>query len=566
MKKSKFDLSHQLLMTGDFGWLYPIICEDILPGDTFKCSSEVFIKAIPLLAPIMAQCDVRVDYFFVPNRLLWENWSEFITGGSEGTNDLIEPWIPLNDNGGSPTYNQSFSKFASALYQIPLNRQGTQSGRIKVSALPAMAYERIYQDWYLDQNVEPQTFTIGNKEYKFGYIPNTDFAVSAVGQLDNSFISNNFKLRQRKYRKDMFTSSLPWPQRGPEVGFAIPPQEVDPIVYGYADQQNTYKTQNPTQTGEVTLTALSSDTSGRTASLRAPVHTGSTNQALYHDHTLSANVPIEAGSLGTLTIRELRRLSALQKWFERNARWGGRYIEQILSHFGVRTPDYRLDRSEYLGGTISPLNISETYQTAQGVSGQETADVLGQYAGHLTSYAVNGMRKYRAEEHGWFIGLLSIVPKPAYGQGIQRRFTRLSRLDYAWPEFAAIGEQAIAKKELYYAGYDELNTDQSQTLNSPFGYTTRYAEYKSRQDRFDPNFITEFPFWHLGRIFENMPVLSKQFLEARDQETLRSQYDRIFAYTPNDQSVINSFHLLFQIQHHLKMKRPLPKYVSPHLS
>lgn len=565
MKKSKFDLSHTLLSTGDFGYLYPILCEDILPGDTFKCSSEVFVKAIPLLAPVLAQADIRVDYFFVPNRIIWEQWSEFITGGQDGTNAQKEPHFLYGSSSAQLNLTSEQRRFCSSLYQLPISANGEPPGAIEISILPALAYERIYRDWYMDQNLEEESWTASTADsikFKYGYLPKSDYNyrfydingnMAFNGTYARELISHHLHFRQRKYRKDMFTSALPWPQRGPEVGFAIPPTDTDIDQEGITGANGSYsRTDGSAANGDAQFVSGNIIATGNSA----PV---------MHQHDFEFGTTIPAGEFGTLSIRELRRLSALQKWFERNARWGSRYIEQILSHFGVHTPDYRLQRSEYLGGTISPINISETYQTADGASEQETMNVLGQYAGHMSSYGVNGMRKYTAQEHGWFIGLLSIVPKPAYSQGVQRRFTRQTRLDYAWPEFASIGEQAIARKELYFNNFNEDSSAGYEHLNGAFGYTSRYAEYKSRQDRFDNNFRINFPWWHLGRIFDAMPVLSKEFLESRTSSGT-SQYDRIFAYTPNEGQAENIFHFLFQIRHHLKMKRPLPKYVTPSLS
>lgn len=572
MKRSKFNLSHNLLMTGDFGFLYPILMEDLLPGDKVRCNSEVFVKAIPLLAPIMDSCDVRVDYFFVPNRLLWNRWEEFITGGPNGYNyvdgvgephNFISPWFSYNPAGGAA--NTGAAGFMSWVYQFSqLENEGFNGKGMKLSILPALAYQRIYYDWYFDQNVESATWTEddGITERRKAYIdddcynPLTGEVNEDWGSIDGA-LDEMFILRQRLYRKDMFTSALPWPQRGPEVGFDIPPRDV--IAQGVTGPNGRY-----------VLEGTSTSAEGFPPNLYPALGDGNlisgNEQTVVHTHVQN----YLKGELGTLTINELRRMSALQRWFEKNARFGSRYIEQILSHFGVRTPDYRLDRSEYLGGTVSPLNISETYQTAAGTEGQETASVLGQYAGHMSSYAVNGMRKYRADEHGWLIGLLSIVPKASYAQGIQRRFTRFDRLDYAWPEFVGIGEQAVLNKELYCGPNDDDFGSQNDKSNQVFGYVPRYADYRSRQDRFDRNFLNIFPFWHLGRIFGSTPVLGVDFLTSRKETSSaseRPQTDRIFAYTPNDedQSPRDTFHMLFQIHNNLIMRRPLPKYSIPRI-
>lgn len=569
MKRSKYNLSHQLLTDTDFGWLTPILVEDVLPGDTWKIKSEVFVKAIPLLAPIMDKVDIRVDYFFVPNRILWSKWQDFITGGRLGTVDIKEPSLPLGDQ----FFNASPDSIAmlEKIYQCSLGEVASSDSRHLVSALPLLAYNKIYADWYMDLNVETDEYvsptpTIdGSSPIPFGTLPDSTQILDANGVWRVQDVNTKTYLdallvpKQRKYRKDVFTSALPWPQRGPEVGIQIPPEsanadlnggfniELSPNAFGMSEATPgiatvEYEPQNVTS-------------GSRYGSLRTS--NGDEFQTIDGTITGPNAVDFEAGQLGTVTIRELRRLSALQAWFERNARFGSRYIEQILSHFGVHTPDYRLQRSEYLGGTISPLQVSETYQTAvTGNEQQETADVLGQFAGHLTSYGVNGVRKFRANEHGWIFGLMSIVPRTAYGQGIQRRFTRRNRLDYAFPEFAAIGEQSVLSKELYFQPDEAMN-------NTVFGYNSRYYEYKSRQDRFSAAFKDIFPWWHLGRIFQDEPKLSLDFLEARSAR-YDSEYDRIFAYTPNpDQHSEAHFHFLCQCNHHIRVKRPIPKYVNP---
>lgn len=568
MKRSKYNLSHQLLTDTDFGWLTPILVEDVLPGDTWKIKSEVFVKAIPLLAPIMDKVDIRVDYFFVPNRILWSKWQDFITGGRLGTVDIKEPSLPLGDQFfmASPDSIAMLEK----IYQCSLAEVANSDSRHLVSALPLLAYNKIYADWYMDLNVETDEYvsttpTIdGSSPIPFGTLPDSTQILDANGVWRVQDVNTKTYLdallvpKQRKFRKDVFTSALPWPQRGPEVGFDIPPGSANADLDGDVNFELNDKSFRVNQVYQGSTNVEFTDTNGEAGHTEG--YFGIQGQGQFTNifgNLFGVNgVNIERGSLGSITIRELRRLSALQAWFERNARFGSRYIEQILSHFGVHTPDYRLQRSEYLGGTISPLQVSETYQTAvTGNEQQETADVLGQFAGHLTSYGVNGVRKFRANEHGWIFGLMSIVPRTSYGQGIQRRFTRRNRLDYAFPEFAAIGEQSVLSKELYFQGDENAN-------NKVFGYNSRYYEYKSRQDRFSAAFKNIFPWWHLGRIFADEPKLSLSFLEARSFR-YDSEYDRIFAYTPNpDEHDEAHFHFLCQCNHHIRVKRPIPKYVN----
>jgi len=561
MKRSKFNLSHRLLGTGDFGYLYPILVEDVLPGDRFKVKSEVYLKAIPLLAPILDSVDIRVDYFFVPNRLLWSNWQNFITGGRDGSVNVPAPWFHPRTEYEPEKQIYRFDALSSHLYQIGLlfddeYFRGDALSQMRFDVLPLCAYNKIYFDWYADENLENIPEPEDQNCPFFIHEGNYDIATGEVNDVwlhrnqPLSSPSNPLCLRQRSYRKDYLTSALPWPQRGPEVSIDTPPDDL--VIRDLEGQVEVDRsTSIPSDTYK--NLQVSSDGSLHVASGSSTTLTGSS----YSD------LGLQQGSLGSVSIPELRRLSAIQRWFERNARWGSRYVEQILSHFGVRTPDYRLDRAEYLGGTISPINVSETYQTAQGPQDQETVDVLGQYAGHLTSYGVNGMRKLRAEEHGWLIGLMSIVPRAAYGQGLQKRFTRFNRLDYAWPEFAGIGEQAVKREEV-------LVSPDYQRNQETFGYQRRFAEYMSRQDRFDLNMLNTFPFWHLGRVFDPIAqgnVLSEDFIKPMGTSYTKSQVnsDRIFAYTPNDAYTFDRFHFLYQINHHISAKRPIPKYMSPQI-
>lgn len=553
MKKSKFNLSHTNLLSGDFGWLYPILVEDCLPGDVWTCRSELYIKAIPLLSPQLTPVDVRVDYFFVPNRLLWESWPNFITGGNNGLNEQKAPWFTFNpaEVSTAQVYGKDKRFVVDKLYQLCFDDNWVDNASgdelIQLSAFPALAYDKIFRDWYYPENVH-MTEDIDLNEFT-GLTKDDVKLDGSLTSTGLTKVNSRLKLYQRAFAKDRLTAANQLPQRGPEVGFDIPPQDLEAV--GVTSPNGRYVTRGTDQTVSTSVVSMSGG-----------IMEGTTSVDIVHTHAQN----YQRGELGTLTINEFRRLNALQRWFERNARWGARYIEQIMSHFGVRTPDYRLDRSEYLGGTVTPLNVSETYQSAAGSSTQETADVLGQYAGHMTSYGVNGMRKYRCDEHGWIIGLMSILPKVSYSQGLQKRFSRIDRLDFAFPEFAQLGDEAIYKKEVFIpSGYDFTEGDEV------FGYTPRYSDYRSRQSRFDTNFLNVFPFWHLGQIYDagpgQKPVLGSDFIYARDQDGT-SQFDRIFAYTPvrEEQSYnFHLFHFLCQCRNNVQVLRPLPKYVTPSL-
>jgi len=253
-----------------------------------------------------------------------------------------------------------------------------------------------------------------------------------------------------------------------------------------------------------------------------------------------------------ISINELRRGFSLQRWLENNARGGARYIEQILSHFGVRSSDARLQRPEYLGGTKTPVVISEVMQTSES---QTTPQ--GNYAGTGTSFGVGRAFKRFFEEHGYIIGIISIMPRSAYQQGVPRHFKKFDKFDFYWPEFAHLGEQEIKNSEIYY-DYDSSVLAQKEN-DKLFGYSPRYAEYRFINSSVHGDMATTLNFWHLGRIFDSRPGLNGDFVTCKS-DTQDTGLNRVFAVTDT-----NSHHLWVQMYVNCKALRPLPKYGTPGL-
>ena len=487
-KKNFFDLTHDVKLSTNMGQLTPILTLEVVPGDKIDIGCESIIRFAPMTAPVMHRMDVTMHYFFVPNRILWPNWEKYITNnGPNGTGpDIVAPYI---DYSGDGFWNDDRKKFLDYMGVPPNNSGGTF--RTNISALPFAAYQCIYNEYYRDQNL------IAPVNYQL-----TD------GQQFNSEL---YVLRNRAWEHDYFTSSLPFAQKGAAVDIPLGAVNGDANIYS--------------NVGTTTLSGSAND----------PVVLGDTNVGLTDLWAQTDGLTVEP-----TTINDLRRAYRLQEWLEKNARGGTRYIESILSHFGVKSSDARLQRPEYITGVKTPVVISEVLNT----SGTEGELPQGNMAGHGIAVSSGNSGSYYAEEHGYIIGIMSVMPKTAYQQGIPRTFLKLDPLDYFWPSFANIGEQEVKLQELYaYTG----NSDDT------FGYVPRYAEYKYMPSRVAGDFRTSLDYWHLGRIFGSEPTLSQQFIECVPEDT-----ERIFAVTDPDAQKLYC-HVLNKI----KAVRPMPKYGTP---
>jgi hypothetical protein len=493
-KKNFFDLTHDVKLSANMGELVPILTLECVPGDKFDLGCESIIRFAPMTAPVMHRMDVTMHYFFVPNRILWPNWEKFITNnGPNGTGpDIVAPYIsPQWDwpNVHEPTC----LKFLDYLGVPPVPTGGVAS---QISALPMAAYQCIYNEYYRDQNL------IQPIDYKLRDGNNVSSGAD---------IRRLTTLRNRAWEHDYFTSSLPFAQKGAAVDIPLGAVNGDANIYS--------------NVGTTTLSGSAND----------PVVLGDTNVGLTDLWAQTDGLTVEP-----TTINDLRRAYRLQEWLEKNARGGTRYIESILSHFGVKSSDSRLQRPEYITGVKTPVVISEVLNT----SGTQDQLPQGNMAGHGIAVSSGRSGSYYCEEHGYIIGIMSVMPKTAYQQGIPRTFLKLDPLDYFWPSFANIGEQEVKLEELY-----------AYTANSDdtFGYVPRYAEYKYMPSRVAGDFRTSLDYWHLGRIFASEPTLSQEFIECAPEDT-----ERIFAVTDPDAQKLYC-HVLNKI----KAVRPMPKYGTP---
>lgn len=395
----------------------------------------------------------------------------------------------------------------------------------RVSSLPFRAYQLIYNEYYRDQNLtEPVDISL------------------LSGFEDTLHALNLLQLRRRAWEKDYFTSALPWLQRGPEV--TVPIQgSGDTLDVTYDRQAATTQrwVDSDLRSFEngVAYDATFATEGNLHFSRLIGVNGGTGNRApeLDPNGTLKVNVD-EMG----ININDLRTSNALQRWFERNARGGSRYIEQILSHFGVRSSDARLQRPQFLGGGRMPISVSEVLQTS---STDETSPQANM-AGHGISAGINNGFKHYFEEHGYIIGIMSITPRSGYQQGVPRDFTKFDNMDFYFPEFAHLSEQEVKNQELFLSSDSNYN-------GGTFGYTPRYAEYKYHQSEAHGDFRGNLSYWHLNRIFEDKPNLNTTFVECKPS-------NRVFATSETEDDKF-----WVQMYQDVRALRLMPKYGTPML-
>ena len=502
-KKNAFDLSHDFKFSGDMGNLIPILVNECIPGDQYKISCEAMVRFAPMIAPIMHRVDVSMHYFFVPNRIIWDGWQDFIVSNTQ--NNQPYPYISFD---GNPT-NQ-YAKFLNYM-GIPLRASGSGTST-DLNALPFAAYQCIYNEYYRDQNL----------------IPSVAYKLESGSNQTN--IAELLTMRKRAYEHDYFTASLPFAQKGQAVGVPIGAIEGDAKV---SINSNTLPGYN--RLGVYDNNGLNLVTPAVGTGVPQPGNVG--------------NVFAETDGLTVKpgTINDLRRAMRLQEWLEKNARGGTRYVENILMHFGVRSSDARLQRPEYITGIKAPVVISEVLNTTgQTVPvGNPAGLPQGNMAGHGIGVTSGNYGKYYCEEHGYIIGIMSVMPKTAYQQGIPRTYLKNDNLDYFWPSFANIGEQEVQNKELF--AY-------TATGNDTFGYVPRYAEYKYQPSRVAGEFTSSLNYWHLGRIFANQPALNESFVQC-DPATTK----RIFAVQSGADS------LYCHVYNKIQAIRPMPKFGTPML-
>lgn len=501
--RSTFNLSHDVKQSGRMGNLIPALVAECIPGDKWSIATAMAVRFAPLLAPVMHRFNIYMHYFFVPYRILWANFEEFIV--NEGTH--VMPYINVSSG---LTADQK--KFLDYMGVPPI----TGGNTIKINAMAMAAYQLIYNEYYRDQNLQVP-------------IPNLDL----INGDNSANVADLLGMRFRNLEHDYFTGSLPFAQKGAAVDIPLGDVILDPNWSSHGSIPKTRDASMAHLSGAITDDAFAS----------GGLETGGIPSAFDPDGSLKTS---------STTINDLRRAFRLQEWLERNALGGTRYIEHILAHFGVKSSDSRLQRPEYITGMKMPMIISEVlnttglldYYDGGGGGVETTGSPVGQMSGHGIAADDSGrIGNYFCEEHGFVIGIFSMLPRTAYQQGLPKHYFKDDFLDYAFPEFANLGEQEVLKKEVYV---------DSAAPDSVFGYVPRYAEYKFMQSRVAGDFRTTHDYWHAGRIFGTEPGLNNDFIECNPDD-----YDRIFAVQGG------ADHLYMQIVHKLFCSRLLPFYGTP---
>lgn len=540
LPRSSFNLSHSLKTTFYEGKLIPILCQEVYPGDSFNCDLSTFCRlASPLSVPIMDNLYLDFHFFFVPNRLVWNNW-EKLMGERTNPNDSIDYLVPQAGQGSGSAVG----------FQDLFDYFGVPKGVVNLdfSALPFRAYWRVWNEWFRDENLQDSApVTLGD---------------TGVFESGSSFEFTANTVAPRGKRHDYFTSALPWPQRGP--GVELPIGGTAPVVgngfpmhfaFDGSDSSmansgsNTPSPLMGYNSGSVGVTNFCSlgqnipPSTGQTAGLP-------TAYGYLSDNPATSGVVADLTSATAVTINALRQAFMIQSLLELDARGGTRYNEIILSHFGVVSPDARLQRTEFLGGFSQNIVINTVAQTSS-TDGETPQANLAAYGVSATSQ--HGFTKSFVE-HGLIIGLASVRAELTYQQGLPRWMSRRTRYDFYDPMFAHLGEQAILNKEIYAQGNNVLNDEGGKVDDEVFGYQEHWMELRTAQNRVTGKFRSNAPgtldVFHLAQNFTALPALNSSFIQEN------APIDRVVA-------VRNEPHFLLDVYFDIKAARALPVYSKP---
>lgn len=514
IRRSKFHRPSTYKTTMDSGYLIPFYIDEVLPGDTFEFTSSIFARLSTPIVPFMDDIWLDTQFFFVPNRLIWEHWEEF-NGAQKNPGDSTDYLVPVVTTPEGGWQTGSLSDY----FGLPLRKDIED-----VDSLWHRAYNLIWNEWYRDENLQ-------------------DSVPVPVG--DGPDDPEDFVLLKRGKRKDYFTSSLPWPQKGP--GVELPLGSIAPVMgNGMSLGLTGYNDLNGGLVANSSTGVLYSQGAAYGqpygASQESSVYVAG-NIGVTQDSENSGLIA-DLSSATAATINSFRMAFQLQTLFEIDARGGTRYFEILEAHFATRSPDSRLQRPEYLGGSSIKLDMLPVAQQSS------TNEVSPQ--GNLAGYGIFGgaqpkwMKSF--VEHGVIIGLVSVRTNLTYQNGIHRMFSRQTRWDFYWPALAHLGEQAVLNKEIF--------ADGSEADNEVFGYQERWAEYRYGSSLITGKLRSDDPqsldYWHLSQNFENLPTLSADFIEENPP------LGRVLAVQDEPQIIFDSYRDVY-------CTRPMPTYSIPGL-
>ena len=528
--RSTFRRDHSVKLSFNVGDVIPFYVDEVLPGDTFQLKTSMVARLQTLLTPMMDNLYLDTYFYFVPNRIVWQHWRELMGENTQSA------WIPTTEYSvpqvTAPSGGWSIGSIADYM-GIP-----TGVANLSVNALPFRAYALIMNEWFRDENLS-DPLNIPVDDATLGGSHGTNYITDVV--------KGGMPFKAAKFH-DYFTSALPAPQKGPDVTISVsgganyPVQTLSKDIPGSPTAPLRVKTFDEMPYNVI---GINKSTAPQPGSVWASQNTTSGNADFFVPTNLWA---INDGSVSATTINQLRMAFQIQKLYEKDARGGTRYIEILKSHFGVTSPDARLQRPEYLGGNRIPVNINQVVQSS---ATQSSGTPLGDTAAFSVTTDVHGDFIKSFVEHGFVIGIMVARYDHTYQQGLERFWSRKDRLDYYFPVFANIGEQPILNKEIYAQG-----TDQD---NEVFGYQEAWADYRYKPSRVAGEMRSKAPtsldVWHLADEYTTLPKLSDAWI--REDKT---NVDRVLAVTS---SVSNQMFADLFIS--CKATRPMPVYSIPGL-